>query len=362
MSSARRKLKNAHLIPCAFAIALAAMLFVPGCTNAASSESGSSTTARVTAEAEPDYDWDELLANPDEWFGSDEARAIADSCVQHQVEGEGGWQKGMEETHENDWAHSTLDNNATTSQIRFLMRTYDQTGERAYLESAMRGIDCLFEMQYEHGGWMQSLNVEGTYHAHVTLNDNAFLNALMLMRDISTGQGCFSQIDEAYRQKAALSFDKGLQCLLELQMPGAIWCQQYDEATLEPTTGRSYELPALCTRESEDIVQFLHEYGKEHPDRADVRASVNTALAWFDKSAIENASWVEVDGIMTLAEDDGSTVWARFYELDTERPVFFTRDSSIHYDVEELPAEDRNRYEWYGDWGNAISALAPLGE
>ena len=207
---------------------------------------------------------------------------------------------------------------------------------------------------------MQSLNTDGTYHAHVTLNDNAYLNALLLMRDISTGEACFSAIDEAHRQKAAQSFDKGLRCLLELQIPGAIWCQQYDEMTLSPATGRSYELPALCTRESVDVALFLYEHGRMHPERADIREAANTAIAWFKRAAIENMSWIEVDGLMSLVEDAGSNTWSRFYEFDTERPVFFQRDSSVHYDVKELSEEDRNRYEWYGDWGRSVIALKPF--
>ena len=310
--------------------------------------------------AEIDYPWNELLANSDKWFDSDEARAIADSCIRFQVKGEGGWQKGMGNVHKGDWAHSTLDNNATVSQIRFLMRVYSQTGERAYFDCAMRGIDCLFDMQYDNGGWMQVLNADGTYHAHIALNDNAYLNALAIMKDISMGSGEFSDMDEDYRNRAATSFEMGLRCLLNLQIPNAIWCQQYDEETLEPTTGRSYELPALCTRESVDIVLFLYEYAQENPDREDVGAAVNSAINWFGDKAISNTSWVELNGIMTLAENEDSATWARFYEIDTGQPVFFMRDSSTHYDVEELSAEDRNRYEWYGNWGEKVLKLAPL--
>ena len=362
MASTQLKLKNTRiLIPVAVVLMLATTLFMSGCTKAAPVESSSDSSEPVITGAEIDYPWGELLANSDEWFGSDEARAIADSCVRYQVEGEGGWQKGMGVAHKNEWAHSTLDNNATTSQIRFLMRVYGQTGERAFLDCAMQGIDCLFDMQYDNGGWMQVLNADGTYHAHITLNDNAYLNALAIMKDISMGSGEFSAIDEDYRTRAAASFEMGLQCLLDLQMPNAIWCQQYDEKTLEPTTGRSYELPALCTRESADIVLFLYGHARENPDREDVRAAVNSAIDWFGDKAIANTSWIDLNGVMTLAENEGSESWARFYEIGTGQPVFFMRDSSIHYDVEELSADDRNRYEWYGDWGDKVLGLAPLG-
>lgn len=81
------------------------------------------------------------------------------------------------------------------------------------------------------------------------------------------------------------------------------------------------------------------------------RNAVDAACAWFDCVTIADFTYTQADGAMTLVPAQGSTTWARFYELDTDRPVFFMRDSSVHYDVNELSAEDRNRYEWYGDWG-----------
>ena len=129
-------------------------------------------TAPVYA-AEEDYPWATYLKNDASWFASSEALKIADECIQYQVANEGGWQKGMKTAHTGDWAHSTIDNDATTSQIRFLMRAYQQTRQQKYLDCAMRGVDCLFKMQYSNGGWMQCLNTPGSYHAHITLKDGA---------------------------------------------------------------------------------------------------------------------------------------------------------------------------------------------
>ena len=43
-------------------------------------------------------------------------------------------------------------------------------------------------------------------------------------------------------------------------------------------------------------------------------------------------------------------MWARFYELETMKPIFIGRDSVIKYDVTQIEAERRNGYAWYGDW------------
>jgi hypothetical protein len=42
-------------------------------------------------------------------------------------------------------------------------------------------------------------------------------------------------------------------------------------------------------------------------------------------------------------------LWARFYEIGSNRPIFIGRDSIIHYDVSQIEAERRNGYRWYTD-------------
>ena len=40
-------------------------------------------------------------------------------------------------------------------------------------------------------------------------------------------------------------------------------------------------------------------------------------------------------------------LWARFYEIGTNRPVFEGRDGVVRYSVLEIEAERRNGYGWY---------------
>jgi len=40
-------------------------------------------------------------------------------------------------------------------------------------------------------------------------------------------------------------------------------------------------------------------------------------------------------------------VWARFYEIGTNRRLFGDRDGTIHTDVQEISHERRNGYAWY---------------
>jgi PelA/Pel-15E family pectate lyase len=41
-------------------------------------------------------------------------------------------------------------------------------------------------------------------------------------------------------------------------------------------------------------------------------------------------------------------IWARFYQIGTDRPIFGDRDKTIHDNVEELSQERRRGYSWYG--------------
>ena len=42
-------------------------------------------------------------------------------------------------------------------------------------------------------------------------------------------------------------------------------------------------------------------------------------------------------------------IWARYYELKTDRPLFGDRDKSIHDDLNEISAERRNGYSWFNN-------------
>lgn len=324
-------------------------------------------TAYTVSAAEADYDWGGLLKKSADWFGSSEALKIADECIQFQVANEGGWQKGMTTKHDGDWAHSTIDNDATTSQIRFLMRSYAATGQQKYYDCALRGIDCLFKMQYSNGGYMQVLNTPGTYHAHITLNDGAYVHVMSIMQEMAAKTGDFTQLSDAYAQKAAASLEKAIDCLLKMQITvngtKTAWCQQHDENNLRPTGARAYELPSICTSESAGVVTFLHSYGKAHPERTDIAESVNAAIEWFKKAGLYGIKFDwnsdKSDKVVTQVEGAGP-IWARFYTLDTEKPMFSDRDGGTYYDVMQISKERRTGYAWYGSWGKNVVKLALL--
>ena len=76
--------------------------------------------------------------------------------------------------------------------------------------------------------------------------------------------------------------------------------------------------------------------------------SIESAIAWFKKNEINGIRWVRSDGQNTVVKDPSAPpIWARYYEIETMKPIFLGRDSVIHYDVSQIEAERRNGYAWY---------------
>ncbi|MCD6288493.1 MAG: hypothetical protein J7M12_05205, partial [Candidatus Hydrogenedentes bacterium] len=136
------------------------------------------------------------------------------------------------------------------------------------------------------------------------------------------------------------------------------WCAQHDEVTLEPRKARSYELPSISGNESVDIVLLLMKYGDVSDPR--IVKSINSACEWFEKVKLLGIRQIIVDGDKKIIDDPTAPpLWARFYEIGTNRPFFCGRDGIVKYDISEIESERRNGYSWYGDWPEDALAAWP---
>ncbi len=54
-------------------------------------------------------------------------------------------------------------------------------------------------------------------------------------------------------------------------------------------------------------------------------------------------------------DDKASPLWARFYEIPSNRPIFSDRDGVVKYDIEQIGGERRGGYTWYGNWGDGVA-------
>jgi pectate lyase len=92
----------------------------------------------------------------------------------------------------------------------------------------------------------------------------------------------------------------------------------------------------------------------EKPNPEVIRA-VKAGVAWFESAKIEGFRYEKNEDGRTLVEDaSGPTLWARFYELETNRPFFCDRDGIPKYSIDEIGEERRNGYSWYGTWGESL--------
>lgn len=303
-----------------------------------------------------------------EWYKTDEALKIADNILLYQTDA-GAWEKNVNlavkpsseeylQELKNGGKANTIDNGATTTPMRYIAKMVYATGDEKYKESFLRGVDYLLAAQYPNGGWPQFFPLrEAGYYSHITYNDNAMMSVMFLLRSISKGEAPYNFIDSKRRNAAKEALKKGMNCILltQIEVNGKLtaWCAQYDQITLEPAWARAYEPPSLSGSESVRIVQFLMEI--ENPNE-EIEEAIHAAIKWFETAKITGIrykrgrssdgkfdAWIEED-------PDASPIWARFYDIETNKAIFLGRDSEIHYAFNKIERERRTGYAYYGRW------------
>ena len=259
---------------------------------------------------------------------------------------------------------ATLDNGATTTEIAYLARAHARTGNAAYLDAARRGVEYLLRAQYPGGGWPQFHPDRSQYRARITLNDDAMVHAIGLLQDVAEGHGDLAALTPALGARAAEAVSRGIASLLALQVTidgqPTIWAAQYDETTLQPAKARAYELPALAVAESVGVVRLLMR--QPRPDARTV-AAIESAARWFEAHRLPGLALRRVDApgedtgkdVLVVAEP-GASLWARFYDLQTQQPMFVNREGE-RVAFAALPNERRTGYAWYGTWPERLLAL-----
>ncbi|MCX2479853.1 pectate lyase [Pedobacter sp. MC2016-15] len=253
---------------------------------------------------------------------------------------------------------ATIDNSATTREIRHLVKAYKGTRNQQYLRAAEKGIDYLLKAQYANGGWPQYFPKKDFYRHQITYNDNAMINVLDIMQDIVEASNDFDVVNSAYIKPAGDAVQKGIDCILKTQIRTngrlSAWCAQYDEKTLAPAKARSFELASISGGESVNIVLFLMRF--KNPSE-EMKTAVNAAVQWFDQVKIEGYEFVFIDDPSkpngkdrVFRKNPASTIWARFYDIQTNQPFFTGRDSQPKKTVAEIGAERSAGYAWYGTW------------
>ncbi|MCA9432707.1 MAG: hypothetical protein KC940_19490, partial [Candidatus Omnitrophica bacterium] len=230
---------------------------------------------------------------------------------------------------------STLDDNTTQSALRFLMRV-DQTLDlknEAIHDAVVYSLKHLLDAQYPNGAWPQRFDSspdpqkhpvmkasypetwsrthpDQDYRSYYTFNDNTISDMVRVMLDAHEIYG-----DPKYLESAEKAGDFVL--LAQMPEPQPAWAQQYD-VEMHPAWARKFEPPAVTGGESRGAIQTLlmvyEATGKEK-----YLEPIPKALDYFEISRLPNGEL------------------ARFYELKTNRPLFFTKNYQLTYDDSDMP-------------------------
>ena len=259
---------------------------------------------------------------------------------------------------------TSFDNGNLHSQVAYLARAFTMLGEPSWRAACERGFDFILAAQYPNGGWPQRFPGANDFHAHITFNDFVMIGCLHVLKDAADGEPQFAWLDAARREKARDAVRRGVECILKCQIrvDGKLtgWCQQHDEKTYDPRPGRTFELASICPQDTTEIVRLLMRVEKPG---AEIVQSVDAAVAWLKKVQLTG---VRVDKVKAAKEEfirhtadfdkvvvqDAAAppLWARHYEIGTDRPVFAGRDAVKKYALAEIERERRTGTPWHGTW------------
>ncbi|MBW7864337.1 MAG: pectate lyase [Candidatus Hydrogenedens sp.] len=312
-------------------------------------------------------------------YAAEQVREIAENVLLYQ-RSNGGWPpnrdplrvlSGEEKAQllaEKDKRDTSFDNRTTYTQVEYLAGAHNQTGDPLFLDGCLRGLEFILNAQYENGGFPHSWPDSGNYRPHITFMDDVMTGTLATLRRAAAGAAPFGFLDKALRERAADAVRRGDALILRLQQTQngepAVWAGQYDRETLQPVMARTFELPSLVSAESVNVVRYLMSI---EPPTPEIVRAVNGAVKWFGRSAIRGLRIERVpaetvryehhtsDSDVRAVEDpDAPRIWARFYELDTNRPFMANRDGVKVYSLAEVDRERRTGYAWYGGAPEAL--------
>ena len=230
---------------------------------------------------------------------------------------------------------TTLDDNNTQAALRLLMRldrVLDLKDAKIH-EAAQAGLESLLNAQYPNGAWPQRF-VEPPdpsqfpvkpasypeswsreypkldYRSYYTFNDNSIADVIDVMFEAAEIYG-----DKRYRQAAEKG--GGFMLLAQMPEPQPGWAQQYD-ANMHPAWARKFEPPSITGGEAQGVMRTLMRIYRETGDKKYLEP-LPRAIAYYRRS-------LRPDGKL-----------ARFYELKTNRPLYFTKDYKVTYSDADMP-------------------------
>jgi hypothetical protein len=230
---------------------------------------------------------------------------------------------------------TTLDDDNTQAAVRLLMHV-DRTlkfKDESIHEAVLFALDSLLKAQYPNGAWPQRYSeppkpeefpvVQASYPnnwpriwpnekyaSYYTLNDDTLADCMATMFEAAEIYG-----DARYRDAARRGGD--FLILAQMPEPQPAWCQQYN-AQMQPAWARKFEPPSITGGESQGAIGILLEVYRQTGDKKYLEP-ISRALDYLKRSELPGGKM------------------ARFYELQTNRPLFFTKQYELVYSADDLP-------------------------
>ncbi len=285
----------------------------------------------------------------------DAARRAGDVLVKGQMR-TGGWGYSVEcdadkrkeyayrdvpEVRTTRWKRATvLDDDTTSGAVRFLARLDKALAfkEKSVHDAVEYALDRLLTSQYPNGSWFgwweyepkgfspkdypvkpvsypekwSRTPAEGAarWPAKYVINDDLVSDMIRTLLDC----GDLYQ-EKRYRDAARKAGDFLL--LAQLPDPQPAWAQQYD-LDMHPCWARKFEPPAVSGAESQTVLETLLILYRRTGDKKYLEP-VPRALVYLKKSLLP-------DGRL-----------ARFYELKSNKPLYFTKQYELTYESNDLP-------------------------
>jgi len=274
------------------------------------------------------------ITGDDEYLEAARATGRALAWGQRQ---QGGWNHRVDVSHlrpdstkpERASGSGTFDDNITQGALAFLMNLDSELDEDWLTESIELGLDFMLESQFENGAWPQWYPLTGGYHDYYTFNDNSINDCIRLMIQAHRIYGKEEYIESARRGGDFI-------ILSRIAAPQTGWAQQYSH-DMKPAWARKFEPLAVCTAVTSRNIRTLVDLYLYTKDEKYLKP-IPEAIEWLENAKL------------------GENLWARFYELETNTPIYGDRDGTVHYTLEEISEERRSGYSWQGGYG-IVSAV-----
>lgn len=230
---------------------------------------------------------------------------------------------------------TTFDDNKSQLSLEFLM-SVDRELEfknASIHEAALYALDTFAKAQYPNGAWPQQYTEahdasnfpvgkakfpktwsrtykRSSYSRFYTLNDNTISDVIEMMMAAHTIYG-----DDRWAAAARHGGDFLIAAQLPDPQPG--WAQQYN-IEMEPVWARKFEPPAITGGESQGVINTLM-----------------TLYDWTGEQKYLDPVPRAIAYYRSVLLKDGQL--ARFYEIGTDKPLYFTREYKLVYTDNDLP-------------------------